>query len=105
MFSVFLLIIPNIAVKFKSDAIIKVDTKMLQFHLNFFRMQKKIKIKSIFDSIPSQLNDKKRRFMLSHIDEHGRMNRYEDCFIWLSDAGVALPCYNVTAPESPLQLN
>ena len=25
--------------------------------------------------------------------------------MWLSDAGVALPCYNISAPEPPLQLN
>ena len=65
----------------------------------------KIKIKSIFDSIPSQLNDKNRRFILKSIDEHGRQNRYEISFDWLADAGVALPCFNVTEPQPPLQLN
>ena len=65
----------------------------------------KLKIKAIFDSIPSQLNDKNRRFILSRIDENGRQNRYQDSFLWLADAGVALPCYNVTAPQPPLQLN
>ena len=65
----------------------------------------KIKIKSIFDSIPSQLNDKNRRFILKSIDEHGRQNRYENSFEWLADAGVALPCFNVTEPQPPLQLN
>ena len=65
----------------------------------------KIKIKAIFDSIPSQLNDKNRRFILTKIDEHGRQNRYENSFEWLAYAGVALPCYNVTAPQPPLKLN
>ena len=65
----------------------------------------KIKIKAIFDSIASQLDDKNRRFVLNHIDENGRMNRYENAFLWLSDAGVALPSYNVTEPQIPLQLN
>lgn len=65
----------------------------------------KIKIKAIFDSIPSQLNDKNRRFFLNRIDENGRQNRYANSFMWLSDAGVALPCYNVTHPQPPLQLN
>lgn len=65
----------------------------------------KLKIKAIFDSIPSQLNDKNRRFILNHIDEHGRQNRYADSFRWLSEAGVALACYNVTEPHPPLQLN
>lgn len=65
----------------------------------------KIKIKAIFDSIASQLNDKNRRFILSHLSEQGRMNRYENAFLWLSDAGVALPSYNVAEPQAPLQLN
>ena len=65
----------------------------------------KIKIKAIFDSIASQLDDKNRRFFLNRIDENGRMNRYENAFFWLSDAGVALPSYNVTEPQPPLQLN
>ena len=65
----------------------------------------KKKIKAIFDSIASQLDDKNRRFVLNHIDENGRMNRYENSFMWLSDAGVALPSYNVTEPQAPLQLN
>lgn len=65
----------------------------------------KIKIKAIFDSIAAQLDDKNRRFFLNRVDEKGRMNRYENAFLWLSDAGVALPSYNVTEPQSPLQLN
>lgn len=65
----------------------------------------KIKIKDIFDSIPSQLNNKNRRFFLTKIDEHGRQNRYGNSFEWLAYAGAALPCYNVAAPQPPLKLN
>ena len=65
----------------------------------------KIKIRAIFDSIPSQLNDKKRRFILSSLDPNGRQLRYADSFNWLADAGVALPCYNVEEPQPPLRLN
>ena len=32
-------------------------------------------------------------------------NRYASSFLWLADAGVTLPCYNVTAPTVPLQAN
>ncbi len=63
------------------------------------------KIKGIFDSIPSQLDEKNRRFILTKLDEHGRQNRYQNSFLWLSDAGVALPCFNVSQPQPPLQLN
>ena len=65
----------------------------------------KVRIKDIFDRIPSELNSKNRRFMLSDIDPHARMNRYESSFVWLSDAGVALPCYNVREPVLPFEPN
>ena len=65
----------------------------------------KSKIRSIFDSIPSQLNDKNRRFKVNSISPSARLLRYEDSFNWLADAGVALPCYNVAEPQPPLQLN
>lgn len=65
----------------------------------------KIKIKAIFDSIPAQLNEKNRRFKVNSVDPNARILRYEDCFNWLADAGIALPCYNVTEPQPPLQLN
>ncbi len=63
------------------------------------------KISSIFDNIPSQLDSKNRRFKLNSIRSTARMERYEESFIWLKDAGVAIPCYNVVAPQMPLKLN
>lgn len=63
------------------------------------------KIRSIFDAIPSQLDDKNRRFVLADLAVSARMNRYQSSFLWLADAGVALPCYNVAAPTSPLAAN
>lgn len=65
----------------------------------------KMKIKTIFDAIPSQLNDKNRRFLVNSLAPSARLNRYENSFQWLSDAGVALPCYNVSVPQMPLTLN
>lgn len=65
----------------------------------------KIKIKAIFDSIPAQLNDKNRRFYVNTLKTNARLNRYDNSFKWLDDAGVALPCYNVNEPQPPLTLN
>lgn len=65
----------------------------------------KIRIKDIFGRIPAELNDKNKRFMLSDIKKTARMSRYESSFMWLSDAGVSLPCYNVTEPKLPLVIN
>ncbi len=65
----------------------------------------KVKIRAVFDAIPAQLNDKNRRFYVNSIDKNARLARYENCFKWLDDAGVALPCYNVAEPRAPLKLN
>lgn len=66
---------------------------------------KKTKVINIFDSIPAQLDDKNRRFNMASIDRTARLREYEDAFVWLQDAGVALPCYNLSEPKVPLKIN
>lgn len=63
----------------------------------------KLKIKEIFDLIPSGL-DSKKRFILKRLNEHAKFNRYGNDFIWLADAGVALPVHNVEDPKVHLKL-
>lgn len=62
-------------------------------------------IKMIFDAIPEELDKKNKRFKLSDLAKSARMERYASDFMWVADAGVGLPCYNVKAPELPLSLN
>ena len=89
--------------------VIAVQTSLLDLYRQdisrYADRNEKIKIKAIFDAIPSQLNDKNRRFMVNSLAPTARLARYEDSFQWLSDAGVALACYNVTEPQTPLKLN
>lgn len=65
----------------------------------------RLHISEIFDLIPSELDAKNKRFILKNLNEHARFSRYEDSFLWLKDAGVALPTYNITEPRMPLKLN
>ena len=89
--------------------VIGVQTSLLELYrqdiARYAEGSEKVKIQAIFDAIPSQLNDKNRRFMVNSLAPTARLARYEDSFQWLSDAGVALPCYNVTEPQTPLKLN
>jgi hypothetical protein len=71
----------------------------------YAKYNEKLRIKDIFDSIPAQLDSKNNRFKLSYIDKNARMNRYENSFLWLQEAGVALACYNTKTPCYPLILN
>ena len=65
----------------------------------------KLQIEEIYDLIPSELNAKNKRFILKQLNEHARFSKYEDSFLWLRDAGVAIPTYNVEEPRVPLLLN
>ncbi len=65
----------------------------------------KLKIKEIFDLIPSELDAKNKRFIMKTLNQHAKFNRYADSFLWLKDAGVAIPVYNVSAPCVPLRLS
>lgn len=63
------------------------------------------KVREVFESIPEQLNKKNKRYYLSMLSKEPRMRMYEDAIMWLFDAGIASPCYNVSAIEHPLSLN
>lgn len=64
----------------------------------------KLKIMEIYDLIPSELDAKNKRFILKRLNEHAKYERYENDFLWLKNAGVAIPVYNVDAPVMPLRL-
>lgn len=64
----------------------------------------KLYIDEVFQLIPSELNAKNKRFILKSLNEKARFASYENSFLWLRDAGVALPTYNVEEPKQPLLL-
>lgn len=66
---------------------------------------RKLLISQIYNLIPSELNEKNKRFNVRDIKKDLRYERIEDSFVWLWKAGVALGVFNVTAPVIPLLLN
>ncbi len=69
-----------------------------------YAVKDKLKIKEIFDLIPSELDAKNKRFILKSLNEHAKYERYENAFLWLKNAGVAIPVFNITEPRIPLKL-
>lgn len=63
---------------------------------------KKLKLISIYDIIPSELNKQNKRFVFTMLNKELKFDRYENSFLWLKDAGVALPVYSVESPTIPL---
>ena len=65
----------------------------------------KLYLDELFRLIPSEMNNKNKRFIMKDLNENFRFSRYENSFIWLKEAGVALPVYCVQEPEIPLLLS
>jgi len=65
----------------------------------------KLYIEEIFDLIPSELNSQNKRFILKNLNENMKFSRLENSFIWLKDAGVALPTYCANQPLVPLKIS
>lgn len=63
---------------------------------------KKLKLISVYDIIHAELNKQNKKFVFTMLDKELKFDRYENSFLWLKDAGVALPVYNVEAPVIPL---
>ena len=64
----------------------------------------KLYIEDIFDLIPPELNAKNKRFILKRLNENAKFERFRNSFLWLKNAGVAIPVYNVEEPKMPLLL-
>lgn len=78
--------------------------ELYRWDISQYDSDNKLFINDIFELLPSELDAKNKRFVLKSLNEHSRFSRYENGFVWLKDAGVALPTYNVSAPTAPLKL-
>lgn len=76
-----------------------------QYKRDFTKYEEKdkLKLEAIYDAIPSELNKQNKRFVFTHLNKELKFERYENSFLWLKDAGVALPVYNVQEPRAPLE--
>ena len=67
----------------------------------------KLRIRDVFNAIPSQLSNKNMRYVASQVldKQYLKNNRVEDEFLWLTAAGVAIATYHVNEPVLPLELS
>lgn len=63
-----------------------------------------LRIRAVFDRIAPELNDRNKRFYSNAVGEGVRYDRLEDAFLWLAEAGVAIPSYCVEEAKVPLLL-
>lgn len=70
-----------------------------------YEKENKPLLSTIFDLIPSELNAQNKRFKFKSIESGGRSKYAQDSFLWLTDAGIALPVYCANEPKAPLILS
>lgn len=88
--------------------VLRVQQSILQLYkkdIAKYDPNEKLYLEDIFNLIPSELNSKNKRFILKNLNENFKFSRYEHSFIWLKEAGVALPVFNVQEPVVPLLLS
>lgn len=59
----------------------------------------------IFARILPQMCQTNRRFKMNSLGRNMQFRNLENCFLRLEEAGLTLPCFNTSAPVSPLVLN
>ena len=64
-----------------------------------------VKVKAIFDEIPSALSRHEKKFRLAALKDTARYRDYESAFFWLAESRVVNICYNSTEPSIGLRLN
>ena len=80
-------------------------TELYKMDISQYDPGHKLYIEEIFDLIPSELNSQNKRFILKNLNENLKFSRYENSFIWLKDAGVALPTFCASEPRVPLKIS
>ena len=78
--------------------------EMYKKDISKYDSSRKLDIKELYELIAPELNAKNKRFVLKSLNKNAKFSRLENSFLWLKDAGVALPVYNVEEPKSPLVL-
>ena len=57
-----------------------------------------LRIKQIYNLIPTQLSNANKRFMFSAISDTARYREYESALLWLAEAKIINLCFNTTEP-------
>lgn len=90
------------------EKVSKVHEKIIRLYKQDFskyEVNNKLKLKEIYDAMSSQLDQKNKRFRLNVLGDKMNYDRAENSFLWLKDAGVAIPVYNLNEPKLPFILN
>lgn len=80
-------------------------TRLYKRDFSKYENKYKLKLQEIYDAMPGQLSQKNKRFQLNSIGHGVSYDRVANDFLWLKDAGVAIPVYNISEPKPPLVIS
>ena len=89
----------------KVDAVKRNILDLYKADIEKYAVGNEMKVKAIFDEIPSALSKHEKKFRLAAINDKARYREYESSFFWLAESRVVNICYNSTAPDIGLRLN
>lgn len=72
--------------------------------ISLYNAGHELEINEIFDLIPSELNAQNKRFVFKDLHDKARFEDHKSDFLWLKQANMALPTYNVDVPKYPLKM-
>ena len=90
------------------SAVVKVQEQILVEYkkdITKYDKENSLRIREVFERIAPELNKKNKRFYVNSVKPGERTERLEDEFVWLKEAGVAIPSYVVDEPAVPLVLS
>lgn len=64
-----------------------------------------LKVRSIFNQIPSQLQKHEKKFKLASIEKGAKYRDYDDAIFWLNDSMIVNNAFNTTEPNVGLKMN
>jgi predicted AAA+ superfamily ATPase len=89
--------------------VLKIQKAIISDYLDdiakYAKHSEKAKARECFLSMPRQLAKEYKKFQYSVVEKKGTARKFEGSVRWLIDAGIAVPCYNLSILELPLEGN
>ena len=89
-----------------SSALDNIDNWYSQDIIKYASKEDRLIILEMYNIMPSEISKKNKKFVKSHLDVPNFKNLdLDDRYLWLKNAGIAIPTYNISNPIYPLELS
>lgn len=86
-----------------TSALQTIDNWYREDIIKYAKKEDRLVILEMYNLLAPEISKKNKKFVKSHLDVQNFKNlNLEDRFLWLKNAGIAIPTYNVTNPIYPL---